>query len=124
MQLNCVSDLTPRHKHIWNEGQFCLDRINTSVGHCQMLFKLNDTNLYEYSRGNFFLGHPLGKALLSHRYVTRALAGTHGFQHQLISTSSPKFEAAVNTNLMTEELKWSLVQRIAIWVIVKSHWRI
>ena len=76
------------------------------------------------SRGNFFLGHPLGKALLSHRYVTRALTGTHGFQHQLISTSSPKFEAAVNTNLTAEELKWSLVQRIAISVIVKSHWRI
>ena len=72
-----------------------------------------------HSRGNFFLGHPLGKALLSHRYVTRALTGTHGFQHQLISTSSPKFEAAVNTNLTAEELKWSLVQRIAIWVSQK-----
>ena len=34
------------YKHIWNEGQFCLDRINTSVVHCQMLFKLNYTNLY------------------------------------------------------------------------------
>ena len=84
-----------------------------------MLLKLNDTNRQGYSRGNFFLGHPLGKALLSHRYVTRALTGTHGFQHQLISTSSPKFEAAVNAYLMAEELKWSLVQRIAIWVSQK-----
>ena len=81
-------------------------------------------NIEHMNRGNFFLGHPLGKALLSHRYVTRALTGTHGFQHQLISTSSPKFEAAVNTNLTAEELKLSLVQRIAISVIVKSHWRI
>ena len=89
-----------------------------------MLLKLNDTNRQGYSRGNFFLGHPLGKALLSHRYVTRALTGTHGFQHQLISTSSPKFEAAVNAYLMTEELKWILVQIIAIRVIVKSHLRI
>ena len=75
--------------------------------------------------GTFFLGHPLARQdLLSHRYVTRALTGTHGFQHQLISTSSPKFEAAVNAYLMAEELKWSLVQRIAISVIVKSHWQI
>ena len=89
-----------------------------------MLLKLNDTNRQGYSRGNFFLGHPLGKAVLSHRYVTGALSGTHGFQHKLISTSSPKFEAAVNTNLTAEELKWNLVQRIAISVIVKSHWQI
>ena len=95
------------YEHTWKEGQFYLDRKNTSVGHCQMLLKLNDTNRQGYSRRKLFLGHPLGKAFLSHRYVTRALKGTNGLQHQLISTSSPKFEAAVNTNLMTEELKWS-----------------
>ena len=36
-------------------------------------------NIEYKNRGNFFLGHPLGKALLSHRYVTRALTGTNEF---------------------------------------------